>query len=74
MAATMKTTGDLRKFLSTLAVAVVQGETKAQEAAIAIKAIKEINASLYSEIKTSEMQAAMGRESGKLGDLPLGRE
>ena len=69
----METTGDLRTFLAGLAVAVVHGDTKPQEAAIAIKACKEINSSLYSEIKAATIQVELGRTPSALGELPLSK-
>ena len=67
----MKTTGDVRKYLASIALAVVHGEVKVQEAAVAVKACKEIHASLYSEIKAATIQVQLGREAAELGDLPL---
>lgn len=65
------TTGDLRKWLANLAVGVVHGDVKVNEAAVSIKACKEINASLYSEIKSATIQVQLGRQAQPLGELPL---
>lgn len=69
--ATIKTTSDLRQFLANLAVGVAQGDADVQKAAVAIKACKEINASLYSEIKSAAMQVELGRKPHGLGDMPI---
>lgn len=69
----LKTTGDLRTLLANIALDVVRGDVKVQEAAIAVKACKEINSSLYSEIKAAAMLAELtpGATQTALGDLPL---
>jgi hypothetical protein len=70
----LQTTGDLRTFLANVALAVSQGDMKPQDAAIAVKACKELNASLYSELKnrTIQLEAAPGVEVPALGDLLIG--
>lgn len=66
------TTGDLRTFLSRIAVAVARGDMKVSEAAVAVKACEQINASLYSEIKSAAMQIEAGRAAPLLGQMPIG--
>lgn len=70
----LKTTGDLRKMLANLATGIVAGDIKVQEAAVAIKACKEINSSLYSEIKATQMLNELGKQTAALGNMPIGRE
>lgn len=72
MAKVIQTTGDMRIFLANLALAVAHGETKPDQAAVAIKACKEINTSLYSEIKVAAIRAAAGKGSENLGDMGIG--
>jgi len=67
----MKTTGEMRKFLATTAMDVVRGDVKVDRAATAVKACKEINASLYSEIKAAGIAKAAGKEAAELGRLPI---
>ena len=71
MAKEIRTTGELRKFLANTAVGVVQGDVKPDKAAIAVKACKEVNASLYSEIKAASIAKAAGKEAAELGKLPI---
>ena len=70
----IETTDDLRKFLSHIAVAVAQGEMKINEAAVAVKACEQINASLYSEIKSAALQAEAGKAAPQLGSLRISGE
>lgn len=67
----IQTTGDLRRFLSYIAGAVARGEMKVPEAAVAVKACEQINASLYSEIKSAAMQAEAGAPAPDLGSLRI---
>ena len=73
-AKSLTTTGDLRKLLANLALDVVRGDVKVHEASVAIKACKEINASLYSEIKAATIRNELGQSVTALGRLPLGEE
>ena len=65
------TTGDLRQFLARIAVAVAQSDMKVAEAIVAIKACEQINASLYSEIKSASLALAAGNLAPRLGHMPL---
>lgn len=65
------TTGDLRQFLARIAVAVAQSDMKVAEAIVAIKACEQINASLYSEIKSAALALAAGNLAPRLGHMPL---
>jgi hypothetical protein len=63
--------GDLRKMTVNTLKGVLHGDIKAQDAAVIFKGIKEINVSLYSEIKHMSLLVEMGREAPALGNLPL---
>lgn len=67
----IETTGDLRAFLANVALAVSRGDMKINEAAVAVKACEQINASLYSEIKSAALQLAAGQSSPPLGDMQI---
>lgn len=67
----MEQSGDLRRFLSNIALAVSRGEMKTTEAAIAVKACEQICVSLYSEIKYQAMALAAGNKTFALGEMPL---
>jgi hypothetical protein len=47
---------------------------KVQEAAVAVKACEQVNASLYSEIKSAALQAALGRTAPALGHMRVDAE
>lgn len=70
----IETTGDLRRFLGNIALAVAQGNMKPLDAAVAVKACEQINMSLYSEIKSAAIQAAAKREVPPLGSLRIDGE
>lgn len=63
--------GDLRRMTVNTLMGVLQGDIKAQDAAIIFKGVKEINVSLYSEIKHMSLLIELGREAPALGGLPL---
>jgi hypothetical protein len=67
----LETSGDLRKLMRNIAVGVMHGELRVDEAAICVKACEQINVSLYSEIKYAALIQQMGREAPELGHLPL---
>lgn len=67
----IETAGDMRKFLAGVALTVARGDMKVQEAACAIKACEQINASIYSEAKIAAMQLAAGHKAPEMGALPL---
>jgi hypothetical protein len=67
----LETTGDLRRFLGHIAVAVAQGDMKVPEAAVAVKACEQINASLYSEIKAALLGQEAGRDAPDIGYLAI---
>lgn len=70
--AQMETTGDVRKFLAQIALAVIRDEVKVPQAAVAVKACEQINASLYSEIKRAALQMESNKQSAALGQLRIG--
>jgi len=69
----MLTTGDLRTFLGNVALAVAQGDMKVEEAVVAVKACEQINASLYSEIKSAAIQITLNKQAPEIGNLLIGK-
>lgn len=67
----IETTGDLRAFIANVAMGVVNGDLKVDQAVAAIKAGEVINDSLYSETKLAAMQVVAGKEPTKLGTLSI---
>ena len=67
----MNTTGDMRRFLVNMALNVARGDIDVQKAAVSIKACKEVNTSLYSEIKVAILANEIGQDVVTLGELPL---
>lgn len=67
----IETTGDLRRFLGHIAVAVAHGDMKVQEAAVAVKACEQINASLYSEIKAALIAQEAGKSQAQIGYMAI---
>lgn len=65
------TTGDLRAFIANVALGVVSGDIKVDQAVAAIKAGEVINDSLYSETKLAAMQIVAGKEPAQLGALSI---
>ena len=72
MKSRLETAGDLRTFLANIATAAFRGEVQRQDAAIAVKACEQINASIYSEAKIWALIQATGGNVGTLGSLPIG--
>src|SRR5262245_19657545 len=67
----LETSGDLRKLMRNIALGVMHGNMRVDEAAICVKACEQINVSLYSEIKHAALIQQMGRTAPELGNLPL---
>jgi hypothetical protein len=67
----LETSGDLRRLMKNIALGVMHGDMKVEQAAICVKACEQINVSLYSEIKHAALIQQMGREAPELGALPL---
>jgi len=67
----ISTTGDLRAFIANVAMGVVNGDVKVDQAVAAIKAGEVINDSLYSETKLAAMQILAGKEPTQLGALSI---
>ena len=68
----IRTTGDLREFLSELLVSVRAGELGADEARSMVKVAAQINESFYSEIKIAQVHYDAGKASADLGNLHIG--
>lgn len=63
--------GDLRRLIKNVIVGVMHGDINASDASAIIKGAKEINVSLYSEIKYAFLLKDLGRDIPELGKLPL---
>lgn len=70
----LSTTGDLRTYLANIALAVTQDGLDLRQAAVAVKACEQINASLYSEAKIAALVVAAGGSAVKLGQLNIGTQ
>lgn len=71
MAKSLQNCGDIREFLSNVAIGVKNGDMKADDARIIIKAVEKINENYYAEIKVGMTQAQLGRTVAELGKLPI---
>jgi len=69
--ARLRTSGDLRKFLSNIALAVAQDEMPIRNAVVAVKACEQINVSLYSEAKIAALMLSHGQQTQPMGQLEL---
>lgn len=67
----LETSGDLRKLMKNIALSVMKGDVRVDEAAVCVKACEQINTSLYSEIKYTALLIQLGRDAPELGHLPL---
>jgi hypothetical protein len=68
----VKTTGQLRTMLANAAKGVVNGDLDINQALALHKLAKNISESLYSETKIAMFNHEVGKETYKMGDLPLG--
>lgn len=68
----IKTTGDLRLFLSDLLSSVRDGTADLDAARTMVKLAAQINESFYSETKVAMVDIELKRTPAELGDLSLG--
>jgi hypothetical protein len=67
----IKTTGELRTFLTELMTEVRGGKVSVERASVAIKAAAQVNESIYSEIKTKALEKSLGNAVKKMGDMEI---
>jgi len=68
----IKTTGELRDFLSTLMLDVKNGTLELDKANRITKLAGQINENFYAEIKVSKVLLEAGAAVNKFGELPIG--
>lgn len=67
----IKTTGDLREFLTEVMEEVRSAKLTVDRASSVIKAAAQINESFYSEIKTKALEKKLGNQVMDIGQLPI---
>lgn len=67
----IKTTGDLREFLTEVMEEVRGAKLTVERASSVIKAAAQINESFYSEIKTKALEKKLGNNVKDIGQLPI---
>lgn len=67
----IKTTGDLREFLTEVMEEVRGAKLTVDRASSVIKAAAQINESFYSEIKTKALEKKLGNQVKDIGQLPI---
>lgn len=73
MAATIKTTGELREFMVNMMVGVKNGQVDDSKARNLTKMCAQINESFYSEIKTQKLRHEAGERLRELGEMPINK-
>lgn len=67
----IKTTGDLREFLTDVMEEVRNAKLTVERASSVIKAAAQINESFYSEIKTKALEKKLGNSVKDIGKLTI---
>lgn len=67
----IKTTGDLREFLTEVMEEVRDAKLSVDRASSVIKAAAQINESFYSEIKTKALEKKLGNTVKDIGQLSI---
>jgi len=67
----IKTTGDLREFLTEVMEEVRDAKLTVERASSVIKAAAQINESFYSEIKTKALEKKLGNTVKDIGQLSI---
>lgn len=67
----IKTTGDLREFLTEVMEEVRGAKLTVDRASSVIKAAAQINESFYSEIKTKALEKKLGNQVKDIGQLSI---
>lgn len=65
------TAGDLRRMTVNVLNGILNRSIESKDAAVVLKGVKEINNSLYSEIKHMALLVDLKRSAPELGKLPL---
>jgi hypothetical protein len=73
MANSIKTTGQLREFLTNMIVGVKDGHIDSDKARNITKMAAQINESFYSEIKIAKIQIEIGVQAANLGELAINK-
>ena len=71
MAATIETTGQLRKFLAGMLVGIKDGDIKVDEARAMVKMAEKINESFYAELKIAQINLQLQRKVEALGKVKV---
>ena len=72
MAASIKTTGELRDFLVNMMIGVKNGDLDLDKASRITKLAGQINESFYAEIKVAKIRAEAGEAMSVLGNMSVG--
>ena len=67
----IKTTGDLREFLTDIMEEVRNAKLTVDRASSVIKAAAQVNESFYSEIKTKALEKKLGNQVKDIGQMPI---
>ena len=67
----IKTTGDLREFLTDVMEEVRGAKLSVERGSTVIKAAAQVNESFYSEIKTKALERTMGNATKDIGQLSI---
>lgn len=71
MNAEIRTTGQLREFVTECMVRVKTGHMKPDQASVITKMAAQVNESFYSEAKIAKLTLEMGSAPDKLGNLAI---
>lgn len=67
----IKTTGDLREFLTDVMESAVTSKLTVERASTVIKAAAQVNESFYSEAKIKVIEKKLGNAVANIGQLPI---
>lgn len=74
MSGKIKTTGELRAFLSDMLIGIKNGDIEPDKARNITKMAGQINESFYAEIKVAKIRADAGEKLTGLGNMPIGSD
>lgn len=69
----IKTTGELRDFLSTMLLGIKNGDLDTDKARNITRMAGQINESFYAEVKIAQVRLDAGQQAVELGALPIGK-
>lgn len=72
MSKSIKTTGDLRNYLSTIMVSVGNGSCDPSKAREIVKLASQINESFYSEVKVQRLKMDLKQSCDSFGGMGIG--